>query len=240
MQIYLARDGAEIGEYPREQIDNLARAGTLQPNDYYWHEGMPDWLLLSELLGPDGWKPLPSVPFYQHRLVVPVATGAAFLVAGAIAISLLDSGSSESRPKATLPNAASSAPTPASATEVRDQAAADLERRIHRLPARATPPLNLFYYDVAVDMRKSLANSTPWTATVRGGENIIDPATQQTTRRTQFTLTADYLDGEWTYRHYHATITDLSNSSTTEIVDDEDTPTPPSLVGMLGLKMKRP
>ena len=71
MQIYIARDGVEIGEYSRERVDELARAGELLPNDYYWQEGMPDWLLLKDLLASELWAPIPAPaprPLYKHRL----------------------------------------------------------------------------------------------------------------------------------------------------------------------------
>ncbi len=88
-------------------------------------------------------------------------------------------------------------------------------------------------------MQKSLASKTPWMAVIRGDENVIDPATEKTIRRTQFTLTADYHAGAWTYRRYQAFVSDLATFATTEIEDDEDAPTPPSIVGMLGLKRER-
>ena len=76
-------------------------------------------------------------------------------------------------------------------------------------------------------------------AVIRGSENVIDPAANQTIRRTQFTITADYHVGEWTYRRYQAVVSDLVTLATSQIEDDEDTPTPPSIVGMLGLKRDR-
>jgi hypothetical protein len=237
VQIFIARDGVEIGEWPREQINELARTGEFQPSDHYWHEGMVDWLTLGELLGPDDWKPLPLVPFYRRRLAIPVAIGGGLLLAAIIAISLINFGSRESV-KTSL-GSSSAVPPAGSALELRDKAAAELRQRIEQLPARAAPPVNAFYYDVTVNMRKSFATGTPWTAIMRGYENTIDPASQKTTKRTQFTLTADYHNGEWVYRHYRATSTDLSNSSIIEVEEDENAPTPPSLAAMLGLKMKR-
>lgn len=237
MQIYIARDGAEIGEYPREKVAELARAGQLLPNDYYWHEGMVDWLFLSDLLGPDGWKPLPPTPFYQHRFAIPAAICAAFLIAGLIGIFLINSGKPEGVTKvASLRPASPVTPSQQSDAEVRDKAAADLDQKIERLPGSATPPWNTSFYDITINMQKSLAHHTPWTAIVRGSENIVDPTTEQTTKRTQFTLITDYHEGAWTFRHYRATATDLTNSAITEIEDDENAPTPPSIVGMLGLK----
>ena len=159
MQIYIAREGVEIGEWPREQVNELARAGELQPSDHYWHEGMVDWLTLGELLGPEDWKPLPPVPFYRHRLAVPVAIGGGLVLAAIIAISLINSGSRESG-KTSL-GSPSDVPPAGSALGLRDKAAADLRQRIEQLPARAAPPVNAFYYDVTVNMRKSFATALP-------------------------------------------------------------------------------
>lgn len=241
MQIYIARDGVEIGEYSPARVEELARAGELLPNDHYWQEGMPDWLLLKNLLAPEIWEPLPSsaaLPFYRHRFARPIG-----LVAGALLVILLLALLARHRSHSS--NGQNIAPSdrplnpPATETEVRDHAAADLRLRIDRLPARAEPPLNTYYYDVRVDMQKSLANRTPWMAIVRGSENVVDPATEQTIRRTQFTLTVDYHAGVWTYRRYAAVVSDLATLATTQIEDDEDAPTPPSIVGVLGLQRAR-
>ncbi len=259
MQIFLARDGVEIGECPRPHLTKLARTGELLPSDHYWHEGMGDWSTLSELLAPEEWEPLPPrapkppavvalatpvapissgevTPWYRHRLAGPATIAMVLLGAALIAIIAINAGSSggAARRNSLNPNART-VPT-LSATEIRDQAAADLRQKIERLPARAEPPLNTFYYDVRVNMQKSLDRATPWSATIQGGENLIDPATQQTIRRTQFTLVTDYHNNVWVFRRYRATVTDLASSAITEIADDEQAPAPPSLVGMLGLK----
>ena len=51
VNVFIARDGVEIGEYSRESIANLVRSGDIQPTDHYWHEGMESWALISEMLG---------------------------------------------------------------------------------------------------------------------------------------------------------------------------------------------
>jgi hypothetical protein len=53
--VYIARDGAEFGEYPRANLEQLAREGELQPTDLCWFEGMTNWLLLEDFLGKGVW-----------------------------------------------------------------------------------------------------------------------------------------------------------------------------------------
>src|SRR3954464_3359055 len=70
VDVYIARDGVELGAFPRKDLNDLARAGELQPTDHYWYEGMPDWLLLGDFLGRGAWEPLPEpkppqVPLWQ-------------------------------------------------------------------------------------------------------------------------------------------------------------------------------
>ena len=48
MKVYIARDGVEIGECEREELEPLLREGQLEATDYYWHEGMENWLLVGE------------------------------------------------------------------------------------------------------------------------------------------------------------------------------------------------
>lgn len=70
MIVSVARDGAEIGEYPREELDEMARRGQLQPTDLCWFEGMENWLLLEDFLGPKVWKTTEPV---AARRRVPIA-----------------------------------------------------------------------------------------------------------------------------------------------------------------------
>lgn len=254
MTIFIARDGEVIGEYPRAALEELARNGALESTDHYWQEGMEDWLPLPDLLGPNAWQSgtlpadgMPAIdspepdesapPFPIRRVATIAAACACFVLAGGLLIYFTNaSGNSESAPSHTVAAPPLDAATEA---EIRDKAAADLRHRIEQLPGRAVTPLNTFYYDVSVNMRKMLSQRTPWSATIRGGENVIDPATEQTIRRTEFTLTADYEDGQWTYKNYQASSANLVDFGITEVLEDEDSPTPPSLAGMLGLKTKK-
>ena len=67
MNVFIARDGAEIGEYPRAQLEDAARVGRLRPSDYYWYEGMETWLLLGDLLSEEAWKPKKLNPKPKFR-----------------------------------------------------------------------------------------------------------------------------------------------------------------------------
>jgi uncharacterized RDD family membrane protein YckC len=40
---YYAKDGVQLGPVPIGQLRDMARMGTLQPNDLVWTEGMPEW-----------------------------------------------------------------------------------------------------------------------------------------------------------------------------------------------------
>jgi hypothetical protein len=268
VNVFIGRDGAEIGEFPRAQLEPRARAGELQPTDYYWHEGMENWLPLGDLLGADAWKPLatappatatppatgtppataappetaapPPPPLYR-RLAVPAAICGVGFAAFACAIYFVisDSGGDES-PDATASRFVSPAPEQATDIQVRDRAVADLQQKLSRLPQRAEPPLNTFYYDVAVEMNQSFSKRVPWSAVIRGRENIVDPATEKTVLSTDFSLRADYRDGEWIYTDYRASTSDMIESVSTEIQHQGLDPAPPSLVGMLGLKTAEP
>jgi hypothetical protein len=55
VNFFIARDGEEIGEWPRAELNRLARSGELRPTDYYWTEGMENWRQLSDLLPEELW-----------------------------------------------------------------------------------------------------------------------------------------------------------------------------------------
>lgn len=126
----------------------------------------------------------------------------------------------------------------ATALQLRDEAAADLRKKLQRLPDTASPPLNTLYYDVRVDMKKTLSANIPWTATIHGWENAIDPATSETLSRTEFTLKTDYENGEWYFKHFQASVHSIREGKTVDLEENENTATPPSLMGELGLKRR--
>lgn len=257
VNVFIARDGVEIGEFACEDIANLVRSGEILPSDDYWHEGMEAWGIIDDLLkvrtcsadgetaappvnlGDQPGDPIPEpVPQPKNwRLIGAVALGAPLaLIALAVLLIKPDAPAPEGSRTASLGDAAPSPPF-LSGLDLRDKAAADLRQRIERLPTRAAPPLNTFYYDLAVNMRKMVSPTTPWSAIITGRENIIDPGTQETLAQTEFTLTADYTDGAWVYKAYRATVGNIKESTTTETTHDQKLDTPPTIVGMLGLKV---
>lgn len=49
LKVTIVRAGNEVGTYDLDEVLRLLGAGTLKPTDYYWHEGMRVWELLSKL-----------------------------------------------------------------------------------------------------------------------------------------------------------------------------------------------
>ena len=52
MNISICRNGVEIGEWPEEQVHALYKEGQLQPTDFYWKEGMTEWVELFTMMKP--------------------------------------------------------------------------------------------------------------------------------------------------------------------------------------------
>ena len=51
MQIYLFLNGKQVGPYPVEQVQAMLRDGTLMPDTQAWHENLPDWVPVTQLVG---------------------------------------------------------------------------------------------------------------------------------------------------------------------------------------------
>jgi hypothetical protein len=51
MDIYILRDGKEIGPFTEETTQNLLKQGSILMEDFAWHAGLPKWLPLDEVLG---------------------------------------------------------------------------------------------------------------------------------------------------------------------------------------------
>ena len=47
--VKISRDGKEIGTYEAKEAVRLLVYGTLKETDFYWHEGMTQWVWLSKL-----------------------------------------------------------------------------------------------------------------------------------------------------------------------------------------------
>ncbi len=286
--LYLARDGEELGECERHDLAQLVRENQVRSTDHYWHEGMTEWRLVSDLLaeetpaekGPrvlkprmetpapspertvripiDEPAPVPSKPYRdpkefirqrrrearepsnlgipntQLRLIIIVLGALLFFALGLYIFFTARADRAAHAMALFQPTEKTPAPN---ADAIRDKATAELKEKIARLPSKASPPQQNFFYDINVNMQRSLSEHVPWWAVIRGGENVINPETQQTIVRTDFILTVEYRDGEWTFKHYRASASDMAKEETKEIEEDEKTPMPPSIVGVLGLKM---
>jgi len=241
--VYIARAGAEIGSYERDELEALVRSGELRPTDHYWHEGMENWLLLQDLPADDTWEPLAAAapePIPERpRFPVAVVRGA-IAAAVVIVIYFLVAAWNRSADDANPSSVTTGSPGPrtaASEIELRDKAAAELRAKIEKLPSRAAPPLNTFYYDVAVTMNHSYSTQIPWSALITGRENVVDPNSQETLSRLEFQMLADYRDGEWIFKEYRATTDDFAKTVTIETNEDATTQVPPSVVSLMGLKV---
>lgn len=51
MQIHVARNGQQLGQYSIEEVNRQLAAGTLSPADLGWHEGLAGWAPLSSIAG---------------------------------------------------------------------------------------------------------------------------------------------------------------------------------------------
>src|SRR5256885_15972649 len=52
MRIYVCRNGEDIGDWEEEGFRNLVSRGEILPTDYYFHEGLSDWVLVSNFQTP--------------------------------------------------------------------------------------------------------------------------------------------------------------------------------------------
>ncbi len=241
--IFIARDGDMIGEYPHHQLEAMARAGHLRPDDDYWHEGMGEWSTLDKFIRRRAWEPVveradaeantpsPAPPFWQTMDRRLLFGGIGATVLAVLLILFL----------VARPSSGPVSPTPAmdAAAELalRDKAAADLRARIERLPVTAKPPLNTFYYDVRVSMEKHFNPRVPWSALIHGSANKVD-ANGQTLSRTDFDLTTDYEEGEWVHDDYQETVTTFSENGAETSKEIQRLSTPTSIAGIMGLKIR--
>ena len=287
LTVYIARNGAEIGECRRGDVAALVAEGELLKTDHYWHAGMENWQQLEQLLASERPKapalevtqrmqiaPPPEAtddaqtarpdvaratsfaalltrardalrpaPQAKRSLIIAGAICGGFVVAAVIAILVIRLGH-DSTPVRAKTATAAGAPTPIvepdEVRKLRDKAAADLRGRLESLPSKPAPPLYTFYYDIRVNMRRALSPGAQFAAQVRGSENVVAPESEQTIRRTEFTLLTEYRDGQWTFKHYKASTRHLDHPADSEDEHDERTPTPPPLVSMLGLKIEPP
>lgn len=50
MQIYIAKSGHQTGPFAEEQVNSMLTAGMVELADLAWHEGLPDWIPLHQVL----------------------------------------------------------------------------------------------------------------------------------------------------------------------------------------------
>src|SRR3979490_318092 len=68
--IHVARDGAKLGEFTLQQVQEGLRTGQFRSTDLGWQPGMADWRPLSEFAGVASAAPGDAPP------TLPVVTGA--------------------------------------------------------------------------------------------------------------------------------------------------------------------
>jgi len=62
MELYLHRNGEQVGPYSKEQIGTMLGAGELSRNDFVWHEGLSEWQRLDAVFSlPAAMAPAPQV-----------------------------------------------------------------------------------------------------------------------------------------------------------------------------------
>jgi RsiW-degrading membrane proteinase PrsW (M82 family) len=62
MDIYVSKDGVQAGPFAIEQVKQMVDAGQYSLDDYGWHSGLSDWVLLSSLLPDQGSGTPPPLP----------------------------------------------------------------------------------------------------------------------------------------------------------------------------------
>jgi hypothetical protein len=86
MQIHIARNGQQLGQYSVEEVNRKLADGTFSPTDLGWHEGAAGWAPLSSIAGvtmpagPD--MPIPPPPTPSPVLSAPPARPAQSSVGG--------------------------------------------------------------------------------------------------------------------------------------------------------------
>ena len=51
LAIFVAKDGKQTGPFSEDQVRSMLSGGFLAPDDLCWHEGLPGWLPVSQILG---------------------------------------------------------------------------------------------------------------------------------------------------------------------------------------------
>ena len=247
MNVWIARDGEIIGEYPQEDIWKFARSGHLVREDYYWCEGMGDWKPLEDLLGRGIWEealapPAPEPVFVPGKRLYLIVAGALglFVVAIALGIFALQwsfrTSVDDVRTPMQTPPVAPPAPTPFDSA-ARARAVEELNGRMKSLPAAFAPAAHSYYQGVSLAVSEAPA---PLTATITGTEETFDTSNQAPTFHIAFVLSAEYSDGAWWFGGLRAYATSAADNSVLEFRSPADTESIPDLARMLGLRPRRP
>ncbi len=204
---------------------------------------MEDWDLLESLLGAEAWnppEPPPPAPRLQLRFLLLGAAGLVILLVTVVASLSICAHRCRARSQTKVATAGNveRQMDPARNNRLRDQAAAELRAKIEKLPDKPSATSNVFYYGFWVTMKDSSSPETPWLVTIRGGEDVVDPKTQATLWRSDFTLETDYRQREWTFRHYHATTTNMKEGTTSQVDTEATSGTTPMVVNNIGLKIE--
>jgi len=232
--VKVARDGVEIGEYGREELDERVHTGQVLRTDHYWREGMEEWQLVEDILNPDPWTPAASPPIYRARGVIVAAIGCLAAVAAGFAFYLL----------VVLPARLPDKPAPAGTPNpdldrtdagLRTRATTELTAKLNKLPNVATPPSYTFYDSLSITIPDPPASLT---VTIRGTETAVSSDTREAISRADFVVKTDFRQNKWFFKYYHASANDLVHGTTTEIDRDDQYPIPPAIVSLLGLQLK--
>jgi hypothetical protein len=70
MNISISRDGVEIGTWTDEEVRSLYEEGKLLPTDFYWKEGMTEWVELYKMIPPT--PAAMSKPVLKTQVIAPV------------------------------------------------------------------------------------------------------------------------------------------------------------------------
>ena len=62
MEIFISRDGQQFGPYPIEQVRELLNQNVLLPDDLAYHEGLDNWVSLSDIAGITEVPTIPPLP----------------------------------------------------------------------------------------------------------------------------------------------------------------------------------
>jgi hypothetical protein len=90
MEIFISRDGIILGSWPEPDIRQYYVSGNVVATDFYWYEGMEDWLPLEHLIAQPPWVPepepipVPEIPTNGNGILVLAI--AAMLLVGMIAL----------------------------------------------------------------------------------------------------------------------------------------------------------